>query len=120
MSTADALRAFLRGDGSTDVLRSVGFTIRGAPEKLSVTYPPPAHEAIVTFPLRDLARGLLVAWARGNELQEWASLVVMVDWIDVEGTDSGDGEVLWEAVWSSAGGDAVSEEALEVARLLAT
>jgi len=119
MSTADVLRAFVRGEESTDALRAMGFTIEGSPGNLTVDYPHPADDATVSVSLSDLARGLVVAWARGHGLQEWASLVVMVDWIEVEGTDSGDGQVLWEAVWSSAGGDGVSDRALEVARHLA-
>ena len=102
------------------MLHKLGFTIDRTPGNLSVDYPPPKEEMICTFPIGDLARGLLVAWARGNELQEWATLVVTVDWIEVEGIDSPEGEVLWEAVWGAAGGDEVTDDALELARRLAT
>lgn len=119
MSTADVLRAFVRGEESTDALRSLGFTIHGSPGNLSVDYPQGERNAAVHISLGDLACGLVVAWARGSGVQEWASLVVMVDWIDVEGTDNGDGQLLWDALWSASDGDGVSDEALEVARQLA-
>jgi hypothetical protein len=120
VATADSLRGFLRGEHPSDVLRELGFTIDGTPGNLSVDYPSPNDESICTFPIGDLARGLLVVWARGSELQEWASLVVMVDWIDIEDIDSPDGGALWEAIWSAAGGDEVTDNQLNIARRLAT
>jgi hypothetical protein len=40
----------------------------------------------------------------------------MTDWIEVEDLETSDGEILWKAVWSVAGGDDAPDAAFALAR----
>ena len=98
-------------------LATLGFSIQGEPPHLRITYPSVA--TVVSFPIADLATGLIAMWARGTDLALWASVVLMVDRIDVADLDSVDGQVLINALWDAAGGGLVSDEAINTAHRIA-
>jgi len=117
VATTEILRFVLRAEEPPETLTGLGFSIEGDALNLRVEYPS-GQANVETFPLSDLATGLVRAWAHGTDLHLWASVVLMVDWIDVDDLDSPEGEVLRDALWSAAGGDQISDEALTVARRL--
>lgn len=118
MADEEVLRSVLRADEPPDTLASLGFVIDGDSPNLRIAYPAGPAE-ISRFPLSDLATGFVRAWASGAAFDRWASVVLMTDWIEVDGLDTNEGQVLLNALWSVAGGEPMSEEALDLARQLA-
>jgi hypothetical protein len=114
VAVVDVLRSVLRAAEPAEALATLGFTISGAAPNLRIDYPAGVGE-VHQFPLADLASGFVRAstWEAGFD--RWASVVVMTDWIEVEDLETRDGEILWEAVWSVAGGEDASEAALALA-----
>jgi len=117
VAAVDVLRSVLRAEEPPETLTTLGFTVTGDTRNLQIDYPSGLAE-VHTFPLADLATGFVRAWASGRDFNRWASVVVMTDWIDVDGIDTTDGRALWDAVWSVAGGNEPDDGALAVARRL--
>lgn len=118
MAAVDVLRAVLRAEEPPEAISTLGFTLGGDAPNLRIGYPK-GRANVHTFPLADLATGFVRAWVSGGtNFTLWASVIVMTDWIDVEGLNTSDGRALWEAVWTVSGGDQPADDALALARHL--
>jgi hypothetical protein len=113
---ADVLRAFVRGEVSTDALTRLGYNLTGEVGWLRLDAP--VSEG-VELPLADLAAGLLRQWALGTTLREWAAVVLMLSDVQFQEAESPDEDLLLDALWSGSAGEPVPDDALRLARRLA-
>lgn len=113
---AEALvRAVGRGEAPVSDLSALGIIVAGDPPALSITVPP---DVPLVVTLADLSTGLLAEWARGTDLAVWA--FVVRELVNVAEENSQAWDLLMNALWSAAFGEDVSEEALSLARSLAS
>jgi hypothetical protein len=112
---ADVLRAFVRGEVSTDALARLGYNLTGQVGALRLDAP--VSEG-VELPLADLAAGLLRQWALGTTLREWAAVVLMLSDVQFQEAESTDEDRLVDALWSASAGEPVPDDALRLARHL--
>jgi len=113
---ADVLRAFVRGEVSTDALARLGYNLTSEVGGLRLDAPVSGG---VELPLADLAAGLLRQWALGTTLREWAAVVLMLSDVQFQEAESPDEDRLLDAVWSASAGEPVPDDALRLARQLA-
>jgi hypothetical protein len=74
------------------------------PGKLRIEYPNTPELVISRFPLSDLGHGLVTSSVRRTDLELWASVVLMSDWIELGDLVPAHGEVLWDALCAAAVG----------------
>jgi hypothetical protein len=116
MSTeTSVLKKFVRGESEWQVLLSLGASIDLDAGGLSLIER--ADAPVYEPSAQDVAAGLLVHWAVGTSLRDWARLVLAVGMVDLASLeDHPAGEVLLNALWDAAGGCDVSEAAIDKAR----
>jgi len=108
----------VRGEEAPETLERLGVRIENRNGSITVT--PPSNMAIPPCPLSDLARGLLVNWAVGTGLPKWATTMLMVDAIQFVEADSPQEGRLLDAVWAAMTHEPIDEDALDLARHLAS
>jgi hypothetical protein len=113
---AYVLRAFVRGELSTDALARLGYSLTGQVGALRLDAP--VSEG-VELPLAELAAGLLRQWVLGTTLREWAAVVLMLSDVQFQEAKSTDEDRLLDALWSASAGEPVPDDALRLARQLA-
>jgi hypothetical protein len=113
---ADVLRAFVRGEVSTDAVTRLGYNVMG--EVGGLCLDAPVREG-VELPLADLAAGLLRQWALGTTLRQWAAVVLMLPEVQFQEAEGPDEDQLLDALWSASAGEPVPDDALRLARQLA-
>ena len=112
----EVARAVVRGDRPVEALTDVGIGIEFTETGRRVTTP--AEFLVRRLPLADLAIGLLASWARGTDLRDWASVIMMVPDIEFDDIETDDGVTLLDAIGAAAAGEEVPQAALDVARKL--
>ena len=115
MDDTDVLRAFVRGEASTDALARLGYNLTS--EVGGLRLDAPASEG-VELPLAELAAGLLRQWVLGTTLREWAAVVLMLSDVRFQEAESPDEDRLLDALWSASAGEPVPDDALRLARQL--
>jgi hypothetical protein len=116
VDAAAVLRAFVRGEVSTDALAPLGYNLTG---EVGARCLDSSVTTSVELPLADLAAGLLRQWAMGTTVREWASVVLMLSNVQFLEAESHDEERLLDALWSASAGEPVSDDVLTLARQLA-
>jgi hypothetical protein len=117
VTTRDGVvRAVVRGERPIDDLAHVGVLIKQTEQGRRIDVP---AELGVALPLQDLAAGLLTSWARGTDLRDWATVMLMLSDVEFAEKDSSDYEILLEALWAASAGEELPEEWIVVARRLA-
>ena len=117
MTPHNLIRSVVRGDEAPEVLERLGVRIETCNGLIRVT--PPSDMTIPhSYPLSDLARGLLVNWAVGTGLPTWATTMLMVDAIQFEEADSPQEGQLLDAVWAAMTDQPIDDDALDLARQL--
>jgi hypothetical protein len=117
VTTQDAVvRAVVRGERPIDDLAQVGVLVKNTERGRRIDVPAGFG---VALPLQDLAVGLLASWARGTELRDWATVMLMLSDVEFAEMDSSDYEMLLEALWAASAGEELPEESIAVARRLA-
>lgn len=114
-SQYEVARAVVRGDRPVEALANLGIEIENTGAGRRVTTP---AGFLIHLPLADLAFGLLASWARGTELRDWASIIMMASDIEFDDIETDYGVTLLDALGAAAAGEEVPEEALDVARKL--
>ena len=115
VDSTEQLRRIVRGEESFRELERLGVQLSSDARELR-SPPIPASE----IPLADLAIGFIAYWARGTDLREWASVMLMMADIQFIEAESSDEDAVLEAVWTASAGEDVDDSTLAVVQRIAS
>jgi len=114
----ELIRSVVRGDLDLWALEKIGVVLEGEPPLMALSTR--GHVPMVEVELSDLAYGLLARWAKGTDLAKWATVLLDADFIHFANEDAVSWGTLVDALWAASFFGSVSDEALALARSMAS